>query len=62
LGNFLRRLEVDTTIPLTSMMMDLIVKIMAELLSVLASATKQIKQGRLSEYAVRYTLLMLKVS
>jgi hypothetical protein len=59
LGNFLKRLEVYTTIPPTQMMMDLIIKIMVELLLVLALATKQIKQGRFSECAVRYTLLML---
>jgi hypothetical protein len=62
LGNFLKRLEVYTTIPPTPMMMDLIIKIMVELLSVLALATKQIKQGRFSKRAVRYTLLMLNVS
>jgi hypothetical protein len=61
LGNFLKRLEVYTKIPPTQMMTDLIVKIMAELLSVLALATKEIKQGRLSKCAVRYTLLMLNV-
>jgi hypothetical protein len=44
------------------MMMDLIIKIMVELLSVLALVTKQIKQGRFSKYAIRYTLLMLNVS
>jgi hypothetical protein len=48
--------------PPTPMMMDLIIKIMVELLSVLALATKQIKLGRFSECAVRYTLLMLNVS
>jgi hypothetical protein len=62
LGNFLKRLEVYTTIPPTEMMMDLIIKIMVELLSVLALATKQIKQGWFSKYAVRYTLLILNVS
>jgi hypothetical protein len=49
LGNFLKRLEVYTTIPPIPMMIDLIVKIMVELLSVLALTTKQIKQGRFSE-------------
>jgi hypothetical protein len=34
------------------MMVDLIVKIMVELLSVLALATKQIKQGRFSKRAI----------
>ena len=37
-------------------MADIIIKIMAELLSVLALATKQIEQGRFSKYAVTYTL------
>ena len=55
LGNFLKRLEVYTTIPPTPMMMDFIIKIMVQLLLVLALATKQIKQGRFSECAVRYT-------
>ena len=62
LGNFLKRLEVYTTIPPTPMMMDLIIKIMVELLSVLALATKQIKQGRFSKCVIRYMFPMLKVS
>ena len=37
-------------------MTDIIVKIMVQLLSVLALATKQISQKRFSEYAVTYTL------
>jgi hypothetical protein len=37
-------------------MMDIIVRVMAELLSVLALATKQIKQGRFSKCAIVYTL------
>jgi hypothetical protein len=49
LGNFLKRLEVYTTIPPIPVMMDLIIKIMVELLSVLALTTKQIRQGRFSE-------------
>ncbi|KAI0272100.1 hypothetical protein BGY98DRAFT_167224 [Russula aff. rugulosa BPL654] len=49
LGHFLKRLEVYTTIPPTSMMIGPITKIMVELLSVLAMATKQIKQGRFSK-------------
>jgi hypothetical protein len=56
------RLEVYTRIPPTPMMTDLIIKIMVELLSVLALATKQIKQGRFSECTVGYTLLKLNVS
>ena len=58
LGNFLKRLEIYTTIPPTPIMIDIIVKIMVELLSVLALATKQIEQGRFSKCAVTYTLNM----
>jgi hypothetical protein len=54
LGNFLKRLEIYTTIPPTPMMTDIVIKIMVELLSVLALATNQIKQGRFSEHAVTY--------
>jgi len=54
LGNFLQRLEIYTTIPPTPILTDIIIKIMVELLSVLALATKQIKQGRFSECAVTY--------
>ena len=35
--------------PFTDGMMDILVKIIAEVLSVLALATKQIKQGRISK-------------
>lgn len=52
MGNFLRRLEVYTTIPHTPEMRDIIVKILVEVLSVLALATKQIKQGRFSKYTM----------
>jgi hypothetical protein len=55
LGNFLKRLEIYTTIPPTPIIADIIVKIMVELLSVLALATKQIKQGRFSKCVVTYT-------
>ena len=58
MGNFLKRLEIYTTIPPTTMMVDIIVKIMAEVLSVLALATKQIKQGRFSECISTYTFPM----
>jgi hypothetical protein len=56
LGNFLKRLEIYTTITPTLMMADIIIKIMVELLSVLALATKQISQGRFSKCSVAYTL------
>jgi hypothetical protein len=41
-------------IPPTPMLIDVVVKIMIEFLSVLALASKQIKQGRLSKFAVTY--------
>jgi hypothetical protein len=56
LGSFLKRLEIYTIIPATPMMTNIIVKIMAELLSVLAVATKQITQGRFSKHTATCTL------
>ncbi|KAH8987444.1 hypothetical protein EDB92DRAFT_1127482 [Lactarius akahatsu] len=50
LGNFLKRLQIYTLIPLTPSMTDIIVKILVELLSVLALATKQVQQGRLKKF------------
>jgi hypothetical protein len=61
LGNFLKRLEVYTTIPLTQMMTDIIVKIMAELLSVLALTTKQIQQGLFSKCTFTYKCPILNM-
>jgi hypothetical protein len=58
LGNFLKRLEIYMTIPPTMMMTDIIVRIMVEVLSVLALATTQIKEGRFSKCAITYTLPM----
>jgi len=49
-GNFLKRLGIYTTMPATDVIMDITVKIMTEVLSVLALATKQIKQGLFSKY------------
>ena len=49
IGNFLKRLEIYTDISLSPLMTDIIAKIMAELICVLAMARKQIKQGRLSK-------------
>ncbi|KAF8268155.1 hypothetical protein EI94DRAFT_1208433 [Lactarius quietus] len=51
IANFLKRLRIYTDIPLTTSMMDIITKIMVELLSVFALATRQIKQGRFKKYA-----------
>jgi len=58
LGSFVKRLDIYTKMNLTPIMTDIIVKIMAELLSVLALATKQITQKRFSKYAVTYTSSM----
>ena len=47
---FFRRLDVYTGVPPTNEMTELIIQIMAEVLSILGIATKEIKQGRMSEY------------
>jgi hypothetical protein len=47
--NFFRRLESYTEVPPSAAMTDVIVKITIEVLSILAIATKEIKQGRSSE-------------
>ena len=52
--HFLGRLKIYTEIPLTvgETMVKIMVKIMAELLNVLALATQQIQQGRFSEFVL----------
>jgi hypothetical protein len=52
--NFLRRLKIYTEIPPTSAMTAMVIKIMVEVLSVLALATKQINQGRFSMSVLAY--------
>ncbi len=47
--HFLKRLDIYTELPPTPTMDELVVKIMVELLSTLALATKELKQGRSSE-------------
>jgi hypothetical protein len=47
---FFRRLQTYVEVPLTAGMTDIIVKIMAEVLCVLAIATKEIKQSKASEF------------
>jgi hypothetical protein len=47
---FLYRIDIYTQIPPTPVMDEIIVKIMAELLSTIAAATKELKQGRSSEF------------
>ena len=51
-GNFLKRLRIYTDLPLSPSMTETIVKILVELLSVLALATKQTKQGKFSKRVV----------
>ena len=49
IDNFLRRLMIYSEIKPTLVMTEVIIKIMVELLSVLALATTQISQGKLSK-------------
>ena len=46
---FFRRIEAYTEVPLTTEMTDVITHIMAEVLSILGIATKEITRSRLSE-------------
>jgi hypothetical protein len=46
---FFRRLEIYTEVPSSMEMMDIIVQIMVEVLSILGIATKEIKQGQISK-------------
>jgi hypothetical protein len=57
--NFLSRLDIYTKIPLTGAMTDIVIKIMVEVLTTLALATKQVKQGRLSEFVLTDAVLSL---
>jgi len=47
---FFRRLEIYTELPPSMEMMEMIIQIMVEVLSILGIATMEIGQGRLSEY------------
>ncbi len=46
--NFFQRLEIHTRVSPAPEMIDIIVKIMVEVLSILGIATKEMKQGRIS--------------
>jgi hypothetical protein len=48
IGFFMKRLESYTEVPPTAGMRDVIVRIMAEILSILALATKEMERGRMS--------------
>ena len=50
--NVFRRLEAYVGLPPTTEMTDIIVKVMVEVLLILALVTKEIKQGKLSELVV----------
>jgi hypothetical protein len=50
--NFLNRLTSYIGVPPTSALTNVLVKILVELLSTLALATKQVKQGRFSEFVL----------
>ena len=47
--HFLNRLDIYTRIPPTVALTEMVVKLLVELLSILALATKQIKEGKSSE-------------
>ena len=60
-GHFLNRLEIYTKISPTDGMTEIIVKIFVELLSILALATKQLQQGKLSESVLGEILYYLSL-
>jgi hypothetical protein len=57
--HFLNRLDIYTKIPPSASMTEIIIKILLELLSILALATKQLQQGKLSESVLAETLYYL---
>ena len=59
---FFKRLESYTEVRPTEAMTDVIVKIMIQVLSILAITTKQIKQGRSSESLSIHKLVFAYVS
>ena len=61
--SFLGRLRIYTEIPFSSSMFGIVTKIMVEVMSVLSLATKQIKEGRLSEtFRILYMHLLVTLS
>jgi hypothetical protein len=57
IDGFFKRLETYTEVQPTDAMTDVIVKVIIEVLSILAIATKRIKQGRSSESLEIHKLL-----
>ena len=55
--SFFVRLDEYTGVPLTPAMTDKMVQITVEILDILATATKEMKQGRASEFNLRLPLL-----
>jgi hypothetical protein len=56
--SFFKRLETYIEVPPTTAMMDIIIKIMVEVLSVLGTATKEMKRGRVSKYIPSNQLIL----
>ena len=54
---FLHRLDIYVKIPPTAAMTEIVVKILVELLSTIALASKQTRQGRFGKYLLADTLL-----
>ena len=52
IDHFLKRLDIYTKVPSTPALNEIMLGIMVELLSTLALATKQIRQGRPSEFVL----------
>ena len=59
--NFFRRLEIYTDVPPTPAMTDMMVKIMVEVLDILGTATKEMKESRASEVILPLRLLKAHV-
>ena len=55
IGQFVGRLKIYTEIPLSSAMVEIVVQIMVQLISILALETKKFTRRRLSESAVTDT-------
>jgi hypothetical protein len=57
--NFFKRLESYTEVPPTAALTDVFVKVMIEVLSILAIATEEINRGRSSELTLNIYILLL---
>ena len=62
IGQFVGRLKIYTEIPLSSAMVEIVVQIMVELLSILALETKKFTRRRLSESVLTDVLSLLNVT